>query len=85
MRLKHNKTAKGNCYYIIRSVYKDGKNTSETFEKLGYPEEIKEKYHCADPFQWMDEHLDEVNEQEELKKEIKILVPFSRVFDTTKP
>ncbi len=78
MRLKHNKTAKGNCYYIIRSVYKDGKNTSETVEKLGYPEEIKEKYHCADPYQWMNERLAEVNEQEELKKEIKILVPFSQ-------
>ena len=26
MRLKHNKTAKGECYYIIRSVYKNGKN-----------------------------------------------------------
>ena len=47
MRLKHNKTAKGNCYYIIRSVYKNGKNTSETVEKLGYPEEIKEKYKCT--------------------------------------
>ncbi len=78
MRLKHNKTAQGNCYYIIRSVYKEGKNTSETFERLGYPEEIKEKYHCADPYQWMNEHLAEVNEQEELKKEIKILVPFSQ-------
>ena len=40
MRLKHNETSKGNCYYIIRSVYKNGKNTSEIYEKLGYPEEI---------------------------------------------
>jgi len=46
MRLKYNTTTKGKCYYIIRSVYKNGKNTSETVEKSGYVEEIKEKYGC---------------------------------------
>lgn len=78
MRLKHNKTAKGNCYYIIRSVYKNGKNTSETVEKLGYPEEIKEKYQCNDPYQWMEERLNKLNEEEELDRKIKILVPYSQ-------
>jgi len=78
MRLKHNTTAKGECYYIIRSVYKNGKNTSETVEKLGYPEEIKEKYRCADPYQWMKDRLAKLNEMEELEKQIKILVPFSQ-------
>ncbi len=78
MRLKHNKTAKGNCYYIIRSVYKNGKNTSETVEKLGYPEEIKEKYQCADPYQWMQDRLEKLNEMEELERKIKILVPYSQ-------
>ena len=77
MRLKYNQTQKGKCYYIIRSVYKNGKNTSETFEKLGYPEEISEKYHCADPLQWMQEHLAELNEKEQARKNEKILVPYS--------
>ena len=76
MRLKHNKTAKGECYYIIRSVYKNGKNTSETVEKLGYPEEIREKYKC-DPYQWMSDRLAKLNEAEEIEKKIKVLVPFS--------
>ena len=44
MRIKKNKTARGYCYYIIQSVYKNGKNTSEIIERLGYPEEIIEKY-----------------------------------------
>lgn len=78
MRLKHNKTTRGDCYYIIRSVYKNGKNTSETVEKLGYPEDIKEKYQCSDPYQWMQDRLAKLNEMEELEKKIKILVPFSR-------
>lgn len=78
MRLKFNTTSKGKCYYIIRSVYKNGKNTSETVEKLGYPDEIKEKYNCEDPYQWMNEHLQKMNEMEEVEKKIEILVPFSQ-------
>lgn len=76
MRLKYNETKKGRCYYIIRSVYKNGKNTSETYERLGYPDEIMEKYHCSDPFQWMQEHLSLANEQEQADKKRTILVPF---------
>ena len=76
MRLRANKTSKGLCYYIIRSVYKNGKNTSETVERLGYPEEIKAKYNCNDPLQWIENHLAELNALEEAEKSIKILVPF---------
>ena len=77
MRLKFNQTKRGKCYYIIRSVYKNGKNTSETYEKLGYPEEIVQKYGCKDPYVWMQEHLDELNEQEQASKVTSILVPFN--------
>lgn len=77
MRLKYNETARGKCFYIIRSVYKNGKNTSETYEKLGYPDEVKEKHHCDDPEQWMRDYLDQLNEREKAEKNIKILVPFS--------
>jgi transposase len=74
MRLKCNVTAKGKCYYIIRSVYKNGKNTSEIVEKLGYPEDVKEKYNCEDPMKWMHDRLDEMNAAEE--DSTKVLVPF---------
>jgi len=77
MRLKHNKTSKGNCFYIIRSVYKNGRNTSETYERLGYPDEIKEKHHCDDPEKWMREYLEELNELEKAEKNKKILVPYN--------
>ena len=76
MRLKYNTTAKGKCYYIIRSVYKNGRNTSETVEKLGYAEDIKEKYNCEDPIKWMQKHLNELNANENLDSSKKILVPF---------
>lgn len=77
MRLKYNKTTRGKCFYIIRSVYKNGKNTSETYEKLGYPEDIREKYQCEDADQWMKEHLEELNELEKAEKNTTVLIPYN--------
>lgn len=76
MRLKYNQTSKGKCYYIIRSVYRNGKNTSETYEKLGYLEDIRKAHGCADPEKWIQDHLKELNEMEQADKKVKILVPF---------
>ena len=75
MRLKWNETSKGKCYYIIRSVYKNGKNTSEIVERIGYPDEIKEKYHCDDYMNWMQEHLADLREKESEESSKKTLVP----------
>lgn len=77
MRLRYNETSRGRCFYIIRSVYKNGRNTSENYERLGYPDEIKEKYHCDDPEKWIQDYLAELNEQEKDEKNTKILVPYS--------
>lgn len=77
MRLKYNQTSKGKCYYVIRSIYRDGKNTSEIFEKLGYPEDIAKTYNCSDPYQWMQDHLKELNEAEQADKTTKVLVPYN--------
>lgn len=76
MRLKKNKTKLGECYYIIRSVYKNGKNTTETVETLGYPEDICNKHNCDDPYAWMQKHLDELNEKEKADKHMKTLIEF---------
>lgn len=43
MRLKHHKISKGSCFYIIHPVYKNGRNTSQAYEQLGYP---KGDHHC---------------------------------------
>ena len=77
MRLKYNQTSKGKCYYIIRSVYRNGKNTSEIYEKLGYLEDIKKNHNCSDPEKWMQDHLQEVNEAEQAEKNVKVLVPYN--------
>lgn len=77
MRLKYNQTSKGRCYYIIRSVYRNGRNTSETFEKLGYLEDIKKTHGCADPEKWMQDYLDGLNAKEASGKNRKVLVPYN--------
>lgn len=76
MRIKWNETSKGRCYYIIRSVYKNGKNTSEIVERIGYPDEIREKYHCDNYMKWMQDHLADLREEESEESSKKILVPY---------
>ena len=73
MRLTTNKTSKGITYYIIRSVRRDGKRSSEVVERLGTEQEICEKYHCTDAAVWAKEHLDELNKAE-AEKQTKVLV-----------
>ena len=77
MRLKYNQTSKGKCYYIIRSVYRNGKNTSEICEKLGYAEDIMKKHNCKDAEKWMQEYLNQLNEAEQKDKQVKVLVPYN--------
>ena len=74
MRLTTNKTSKGITYYIIRSIRRDGKRSSEVVERLGTEQEICDKYHCSDAAAWAKKHLDELNEAE-AQKQTKILVP----------
>ena len=76
MRLTTNKTGNGTTYYVIRSVKRDGKRSSEVVERLGTDKEIKEKYHCNDARAWAESRLEELNAAEEAKVN-KVLVPFS--------
>jgi len=68
-------TKSGKIYYIIRSIKRDGKRSSEVVERLGTDEEIMALHNCTDPRAWVDQRLKELNEEE--KKSItKVLVPF---------
>ena len=70
MRLTTNKTKNGISYYIIRSVRRDGKRSSEVVERLGTEREIMEKYHCTDANKWAKAHLDELNQAEAEKQSL---------------
>ena len=68
-------TKSGKNYYVIRSIMRDGKRSSEVVERLGTDEEIMRQHNCTDAHTWAMQHLDELNEQARNAK-TKVLVPF---------
>lgn len=74
MRLTRNKTGNGTSYYVIRSITRDGKRSSEVVERLGTDREIMETYGCDDPEAWAQARVDELNAAEK-EKVTRILVP----------
>ena len=56
MRLTINHTKSGDSFYVIRSVKRNGKRSSETVKRLGTANEIKEKYGVDDAEAWARDH-----------------------------
>lgn len=76
MRLNKVKSANAVSYYIIRSIRRNGKNSSEIVKKLGTEKSIKETYGVEDADAWAREQLEMMNNEESLKNH-KVLIPFS--------
>lgn len=76
MRLSEKKSGNRSRFYVIRSIMRDGKRSSEVVEKLGTAEEIKQKYNCADAKAWAKKHVEELNEKENLNVH-RVLIPFN--------
>lgn len=76
MRLNKVKSKNAISYYIIRSVRRNGKNSSEIVEKLGTEKYIRETYGVDDAEAWARERLEEFNRLEEAKVS-RTLIPFS--------
>lgn len=74
MRLTCNVTKSGKMYYVIRSIKRDGKHSSEVVERLGTEDEVAQKYKCADPLAWMKEHVKELTAAAQQTSQKKVLV-----------
>ena len=85
VRLNKVKSKNAVSYYIIRSIRRDGKNSSEIVKKLGTEKSIKEKYGVEDVDAWAKEQLRIMNE-EEAASDHKVLIPLStdRIVDADK-
>ncbi len=85
VRLNKVKSKNAVSYYIIRSVRRDGKNSSEIVKKLGTEKSIRETYGVDDVDAWAKEQLKIMNE-EEAASDHKVLIPLStdRIVDTDK-
>ena len=76
MRLNKVKSKNAISYYIIRSVRRGGKNSSEIVKKLGTEKSIRETYGVDDVDAWAREQLRLLNE-EEAASDHRVLVPFT--------
>lgn len=62
--------------YVIRSTYKNGRNSSERIEKLGTYAELLEKLNGQDPIVWAKAYIAELNEKEKAGRR-EVTVTFS--------
>ena len=72
MRLKISKCKNVNIFYVIKTIYVDGKEKTKTVERLGTEEQVREKANGEDPIIWAKKYIDNLN-----KSEQKVLIPKS--------
>lgn len=66
MRLKITKTKSDTNYYIIKDVTKNGKRTTQIYEKLGNIECISKRANGEAPLEWINKYIENLNN--DLKK-----------------
>lgn len=76
MRLSVSKSKNATSFYVIKSIYIDGKRSSKVVEKLGTEAELREKYPNQDPYVWARAYIDELN-QKEKAGQIEVIARFS--------
>lgn len=82
MRLRITKSKNLNLYYVIKTVYVNGKEKTITVEKLGNDTDILKKSNGEDPIIWAKKYVAELNKKEKednldliLKKSTSKLIP----------
>lgn len=82
MRLRITKSKNVNLYYVIKTVYIDGKEKTITVEKLGNDDDILKKSNGEDPIQWAKKYIEQLNQKEKednidviIKKSTSKLIP----------
>ena len=65
MRLSISRSKNSASYYVVRTVYINGKEKTETVEKLGTEKELREKLNGADPEKWARNYVAELNKKEQ--------------------
>ena len=83
MRLHITKSAHSENFYVIRSVRKDGKNTSQVVEKLGNLNQVRLRAGDQDPYEWARAYTQQLSENEDNQKRT-LLVPFNQATLITK-
>ena len=73
MRVQITKSKNAECFYIVKSVRKFGKNTNVVVEKLGNLKEVTARANGKDPYEWAKEYAKELTRlDKEQAKEITV-------------
>ena len=65
MRLSISRSKNSASYYVIKTVYINGKEKTEIVEKLGTETVLRERLNGADPEEWARNYVAELNEKEQ--------------------
>ena len=77
MRLQITSSANAKCFYVVKSVYYNGKRTNKVVEKLGNLQEVTAKAQGEDPVKWAKAYVEELNRKEAEEREEEVTVRFS--------
>lgn len=64
MRLCVSKSKNAASLYVIKTIYKNGKQYTKTVEKLGTYAELQKKLNGQDPIKWANNYIEELNQKE---------------------
>lgn len=77
MRLQVSQTKNAASFYVVKSIYINGKRTNKVVEKLGTYAELKAKLGGRDPYEWAEEYVAELNRLEKEGKEPVVIAKYS--------
>ncbi len=77
MRLQVSKTKNAASFYVVKSVYVNGKRTNKIVEKLGTYKELKAKLGDKDPYEWAEEYVAELTRLEKEGREPVVIAKYS--------
>jgi len=80
------KSKNAQSLYVIRSTYKNGRNSSERVEKLGTYDELFKKLNGQDPIAWAKAYIADLNEKEKAgKREINVAFSPAKLMESNAP
>ena len=65
MRLRVTKCKNTNIFYVIKTVYVNGKQKTITVERIGNANEVTQKSNGEDPYIWAKKYVEELNTKEQ--------------------
>jgi transposase len=78
MRLQISRSKNSASFYVIKTVYVNGKEHTKIVEKLGTYDELLKKLNGQDPVEWAKKYIEELNKKEK-EESREVIVKYSPV------